>query len=150
MAMRAGVDLEIRALGPGDCEGLLGLWREAGLPHRPGGRDSRSALLDQMRRDPELFLGAFVDGQLVGSAIATFDGRKGWINRLAVAPAWRRRGIARRLIGEAEDRLRRRGALVVAALVERENTASIALFQACGFGLAPQVLYLTKRDPRDA
>ncbi len=143
------VDLEIRALGPPDCDRLLGLWREAGLPHRPGGRDSPRAILAQMRRDPSLFLGAFLDNRLVGSVVASFDGRKGWVNRLAVVPGERRRGIARGLIAEAEGLLRGEGALVIAALVEEDNDASLAFFRACGYELERHVLYLTKRDPLD-
>ncbi len=143
------MDLKIRTLGPPDCNRLLDLWREAGLPHRPAGRDSPKALAAQMRRDPGLFLGAFLDDRLVGSVVASFDGRKGWINRLAVVPGQRRRGIARRLIAEAEGRLRGQGALVIAALVEDDNAASLALFKACGYELERHILYLTKRDPRD-
>jgi ribosomal protein S18 acetylase RimI-like enzyme len=102
-----------------------------------------------MRRDPGLSLGALLHERLVGSVVASFDGRKGWINRLAVVPGERRRGIARRLIAEAEGLLRGRGALVIAALVEEDNNVSLALFKACGYELERHVLYLTKRDPGD-
>ena len=55
---------------------------------------------------PGGFIGAFADGKLVGIVVATHDGRKGWINRLAVHPDYRRRGIAKKLIEEAEEYLR--------------------------------------------
>ena len=142
-------DLRIRALTADDYDDLLGLWRDAGLPYRPNGRDSRSSIKNQMEHDPELFIGVFQDGRLVGSVIATFDGRKGWINRLAVAPQSRRKGVARLLVERAELALRKRGAEVVAALVERENSPSLALLQECGYKVHNDIVYLSKRDSED-
>ena len=51
---------------------------------------------------PELFLIGTVDGQIVGTAMAGYDGHRGWVNYLAVAPEHQRRGCATQLVGEAE------------------------------------------------
>ncbi len=142
-------DARIRALAADDYDDLLALWRDAGLPYRPNGRDSKSSIKSQMEHDPDLFLGAFQDDRLVGSVIATFDERKGWINRLAVAPRSRRKGVARILVEKAELALRKRGAEVIAALVERENSPSLALFQECGYRVHHDIVYLSKRDSED-
>ena len=99
-----------------------------------------------MRRDPGLFLGAFLEDRLVGSVIASFDGRKGWINRLAVDPDERRQGIGRKLTEEAERVLRARGSQITGALVEADNSQSLALFEKCGYTIHKDMLYLTKRD----
>src|SRR5215472_13099604 len=112
---------QIQPLTPADYDGLVATWKLAGLRYRPNGRDSKLAIVVQMSRDPELFLGAFEKGKLVGSAIASFDGRRGWINRLAVIPDARRRGIGKQLIERAEKLLRQRGALIIAAHIESEN-----------------------------
>ena len=138
--------VEIQALEPSDYDALLALWKTAALPHRPKGRDSREAIMSQMRRDPGLFLGAFLGGRLVGSVIASFDGRKGWINRLTVDPDERRRGIGRKLTEEAERVLRARGSQITGALVEADNSPSMALFEKCGYTIHKDMLYLTKRD----
>ncbi len=142
-------DVRIRTLTIGHHDALLALWRDADLPYRPNGRDSRSSIKNQMEHGPELFLGAFQDDRLVGSVIATFDDRKGWINRLAVAPRSRRKGVARVLVQRAELALRKRGAEVIAALVERENSPSLALFQECGYHVHHDIVYLSKRDSED-
>ncbi|HEY5620566.1 MAG TPA: GNAT family N-acetyltransferase, partial [Candidatus Bathyarchaeia archaeon] len=110
--------LETRVLGLKDYDALLSLWNKAGLSHRPEGRDSRSSIIAQMRRDKGLFLGAFWENRLVGSVIASYDGRKGWINRLAVDPEERRKGVAKTLVETAESVLRDRGSLIIAVLVE--------------------------------
>ncbi len=149
MVKRSSNDVRIRALTIGDYDGLLALWRDADLPYRPNGRDSRSSMKNQMEHDPELFLGAFQDDRMVGSVIATFEGRKGWINRLAVAPQNRRRGVAKVLVERAELALRKRGAEVIAALVERENSPSLALFQESGYKVHHDIVYLSKRDRED-
>ncbi len=137
--------LEIRELKVGDYEEMIALWERAGLSYRPRGRDSPAAIAAQMGRDPDLFLGAFVGGRLVGIVIGSDDGRKGWINRLAVDPAYRRRGIAQSLIAEVERRLRGRGREIIAVLVEDWNEPSLELFQRCGYLLDRTILYLSKR-----
>ena len=149
MAKSCLKDVRIRTLTIRDHYELVALWRDAGLPYRPNGRDSRSSIKSQMEHDPELFFGAFEDDRLVGSVIATFDKRKGWINRLAVAPGSRRKGLARVLVEKAELALRKRGAEVIAALVERENSPSLALFQECGYKIHNDIVYLSKRDSED-
>lgn len=138
--------LEIRELTLRDYEELLALWERAGLSHRPQGRDSRAAIAEQLERASDLFLGAFNEGRLVGAVVGSEDGRKGWINRLAVDPAYRRRGIAKRLISEAEGRLRARGRRIIAALIEDWNEPSLELFQECGYVLDRSILYLSKRE----
>ena len=55
---------------------------------------------------PELLLIGEVGETLVGAVIAGFDGVRGWIYHLAVAPECRRRGFATQLMCAAEDGLR--------------------------------------------
>jgi ribosomal protein S18 acetylase RimI-like enzyme len=120
----------IRPLAATDIDAMLDLWRRAGLPARPGGRDAPAAIAAQLERAGDLFLGAFVEERLVATALGSLDGRqKGWINRVAVDPAWRRRGLAGRLVAELAERLETRGCLILAALIEPENASSLALFE---------------------
>jgi len=95
--------LQVQALAMEDYAQMIRLWARSGLRIRPSGRDSRRAVESQMRANPGFFIGAFDDTRLVGTVIASSDGRKGWINRLAVDPDCRRQGIARALIAEAEQ-----------------------------------------------
>jgi ribosomal protein S18 acetylase RimI-like enzyme len=99
----------------------------------------------------QTILGTESDGKLVGAVIATHDGRKGWINRLAVDPDYRRRGYAGTLIEAAERVLREQGLRVIAALVESDNRASLALFRRLGYvDAGGDVHYLSKRESNDA
>ncbi len=94
------------------------------------------------------YFGAEEDGELVGVVLATHDGRKGWINRLAVAAQARRRGVGTALVTAAEEWLAGRGVLILTCLIERDNSASLSLFDALGYARHDEIAYLAKRlDP---
>ena len=131
-----------------DYDDLLSLWRRAGLHSiKPQGRDSRDALAQQLASGVLTILGLEVEGRLVAAVIVTHDSRKGWINRLAVEPDYRRRGYGMRLIEASEALLREQGIPITAALVMSDNAASLALFQKAGYvEIDSGIHYLTKRE----
>jgi ribosomal protein S18 acetylase RimI-like enzyme len=141
--------MEIRRLNPNDYHKLVYLWLRAGLPFKPKGRDSPGSIARQMEANPDFFIGAFENGKLIGAVIASSDTRKGWINRLAVDPGYRRRGVAKTLIAEAEKALRQRGIRIFCALIEDSNVASKELFKKCGYVEHRDIIYFSKRDSED-
>jgi ribosomal protein S18 acetylase RimI-like enzyme len=143
-------ELVIRDFRIEDYDKLIDLWSAAGLGYRPKGRDSRHQMEQQLKHGNMTFLVAQTGGRLVGSVIGTHDGRKGWINRLAVHPSYRRRGLAKKLIAEVEKRLSQVGLEVTAGLIERGNTASLQLFQSLGYERASDIVYLSKRKSPEA
>lgn len=152
MAQRGEVidsKVTIRALNLDDYETLITVWQASGLGIRTTGRESRENFATQMATGLQTVLGAEIDGQLAGAVVVTHDGRKGWINRLGVAPEYQRQGVARQLIRAAEDLLHAKGLTIIAVLVEHKNDASRALFESEGFKI-DDVYYLTKRDRPDA
>ncbi len=138
----------VRILGLNDYDAVFELWRRAGLHSlKPRGRDSRQAWRRQLATGVQTILGLEREGTLLGVVIATHDSRKGWINRLAIHPDHRRRGYGARLIAAAEQVLRRQGIDVIAALVESDNAASLALFQEAGYvDAGSDIHYLSKRE----
>lgn len=137
-------------LGLADYEEILDLWRRAGLSIRAEGRDSPAAFARQMAWGVQRVVGLRENGRLVAVAVLTHDGRKGWINRLAVDPACRRRGLAARLVAEAERWFAESlGLEVWAALIERENLASQALFERLGYR-SHDLVYVSKRTRPEA
>ncbi len=142
---------------------ILDLWQRAGLHIRPEGRDGAAAFARQMRTGLQHVIGVRLaspearehsepsgTGLLIAVVVLTQDGRKGWINRLAVDPNYRRRGVAAALLGEAERWFYDVAGLEVwAALIEGDNHASQSLFAHEGYGRG-DVVYVSKRARPDA
>jgi GNAT superfamily N-acetyltransferase len=128
---------------------IIDLWQRAGLHIRPGGRDSLEAFTAQMATGVQTPIGLRDGERLVAVVLATHDSRKGWINRLAVDPDYRRQGLATRLIGLAEEQFHSLGIDIWAALIEDWNAASLALFQQADFALADDITYASRRSRAD-
>ena len=139
----------VRPLTAADHPALERLWAAAALPTKPTGRDAAEAFAAQLAFPGSQFLGAFDGQELVGSILANHEGRRGWINRLAVAPERQRQGIAARLLEAAEQALRRDGIEIISLLAFEDNAPSLAFFQSQGYVLNPGVRYLSKRDRPD-
>jgi ribosomal protein S18 acetylase RimI-like enzyme len=142
-------EVGIREMTPDDYQAVTGLWAEAGLPYRPLGRDRPERMRLEMERGTAVFLVAEAGDRLVGVVLGTHDGRRGWINRLAVAPGYRRRGIASSLVSEVERRVGELGIEIVAALIESENDASLGFFGAIGYLHGADIEYVSKRRSAD-
>jgi ribosomal protein S18 acetylase RimI-like enzyme len=148
MADRGAAQVRVRPLTIDDYDALVRLWKDGGLPYRPEGRDRRDRLAEEFEGPCAIFLGAEEEGRLVGAILGTHDGRKGWINRLVVAPSGRRKGVATALVREVERRLAELGIEVIACLIEDWNRDSMEFFSAIGYVYDEEVLYYSKR--RDA
>jgi len=143
-------EVKIRPLKPEEYDDILTLWKRAGLSIRPKGRDSREAIMKQMAEAPDLFLGAEVSGKLAGIVIASSDGRRGYLNRIAVSPDFRGHGIAQKLTTAGEDALHKRGISVITLQIEDFNKASIRLARKMGYYQHFDVIYFSKRNsPED-
>ena len=106
---------DIRAAGAADIPSVLELWRTSATPTST---DSPGDLRRLLHHDPGALLVAEVEGEIVGSVIAGWDGWRGSVYRLVVDPAHHRRGLGGRLLRQAERRLaelevRRMHAIVV-------------------------------------
>ena len=114
--------------------GVLDLWRraEASASSTESAEDVGGLLL----RDPEaLLLAEFAEGEIVGTLIVGWDGWRGGFYRLAVDPAYRRRGLATALLRAGEERLRALGAHRLGAIVESHEPGAMAFWAAAGFEL---------------
>ena len=143
-----GPGLEIRRAGPEDHEGVVSLWARAGLNYRPSGRDSRANLEREMA-DPEIdFLVAFTGDRMIGTVIGTNDGRKGWVNRLAVDIDHRGKGVAKALVERVEGCFQARALKIYCCLINAQNEPSQSLFDGIGYDRHPEVVYYSKKvDP---
>ena len=132
--MTANAEVAIRSFREADRLPLVQLW-SAVFPADPP-RNAPDRMIDgALAVRPESLLVAVLDGVVVGAVIAGFDGVRGWIYHLAVAPAHRRRGIATRLLRDAEAALRARGCSKVNLQVRATNDSVVAFYRALGYEL---------------
>jgi len=132
-----------------DLSAVIDLWRRAEVTP-PGPTDTIEGLSRLIREPCALLLVATADEQVVGSIIGGWDGWRGNIYRLAVAPEYRRRGLARVLVTEITRTLFDKGAQRISALVEYEHSWATGFWDAArvlGYKRDPQfVRYILDRD----
>jgi len=143
------MDMVCKTLTIGDYDRIISLWGRAGLPFKPNGRDSREMIAAEMSRDYCSFFGFFQDNEMLVVGIASYDGRRGWINRVAVDPDYRGAGLGGRMIEECEKFIGQFGEVVPCALIEEENVPSMACFKKSGFVCENTIKYWTKRPRAD-
>ncbi|MEW5797247.1 MAG: GNAT family N-acetyltransferase [Candidatus Zixiibacteriota bacterium] len=143
------MEITLRRLTIDDYDDMVRVWGVAGLPIRPQGRDGRAMLAVELSRELCASFGAFDGGRLVGLALANYDGRRGWVNRVAVDPDYRGRGLATALIQECEKFLNQIGEVVICCLIEELNSPSMELFAKNGYRCERSLTYWTKRPRPD-
>jgi ribosomal protein S18 acetylase RimI-like enzyme len=131
LLIRSVAALCTRSATRADLAAVLSLWRAAGGTASVTDTPDGLALL--MRRDQDGLLIAESEGVVVGALIAAWDGWRGNFYRLAVLPEHRREGIATALLREGERRLRRLGAVRLAAVVDDQDPAALAFWHAAGY-----------------
>jgi putative acetyltransferase len=143
---------------PADLNEVLGLWRrvegvglnesdtppqlQAYLRCNPG--LSRVARIDDAAPDPSS------PGELVGAVLCGHDGRRGYLHHLAVAPAWRRRGIARSLVDQCLAALADQGITRCNLFVFADNDDGQAFWHALGWRRRGELCMLQRPTSGDA
>lgn len=129
-----GDPLRVRPFSEADEPAVVALWSEvfAGDPPR---NEPRAVIRRKLRVQRELFLVGELDGEVVGTVIAGFDGFRGWVYHLAVHPRFRRRGFGRTLMREAEARLKALGCPKVNLQVRASNVEVVAFYERLGYAV---------------
>src|SRR5262245_32142841 len=126
MGLRDDATIAIRPCRLEECAAVLALWERAGAIPSPTDRLKELERLVQTHGDG--FLVALQGNTVVGSVIAGWDGWRGNIYRLAVAPEARRRRLAQRLVREAALVMRSKSARRQSALVERHEAHAVGFW----------------------
>jgi ribosomal protein S18 acetylase RimI-like enzyme len=126
----------IRPVTPADADAVVALWRvvfpEYGDPLHPQ-RSPSASVARKLAFGDGLFWLAERGGALVGTAMAGYDGHRGWLYSVGVRPDARGGGIARRLVAEAERALAARGCPKVNLQVLATNEAAQAFWRRIGY-----------------
>ena len=125
--------MEIRPFTLTDEAAVVDLWRECDLT-RPW-NDPHQDIRRKLTTQPELFLVGEIDHVLVASAMAGFDGHRGWVNYLAISPAHRHQGLGRLLMRDIEERLVARGCPKLNVQVRTSNHSVLEFYRRLGYAV---------------
>lgn len=118
---------------PEDYQDVYTLWSQAGPGIQLRRSDEPQEIAKKLLRDPDLFLVAENENQIVGTVLGGFDGRRGMLYHLAVSTPHTGQGIASALMEELEKRLRARGCIRYYLLVTTDNQAAIRFYEQRGW-----------------
>jgi len=118
---------------PDDYPAVYTLWENAGAGIQLRRSDQTEEIAKKLERDPDLFLVAEIEKQIVGSVLGGFDGRRGMMYHMAVRMEYRRQGIALKLMEELESRLQEKGCIRYYMLVTEDNQEAIQFYESQGW-----------------
>lgn len=138
--------IDIVSLGEADIPDLVALWTLCGLtrPWNDPAADARLALATE----GATLLGARREDALVGSVMTGFDGHRGWVYYLAVAPDQRGQGTGSALMAAGEHWLRERGSPKIQLMVRGDNVSALGFYERIGYA-RQDVVVLGRRLDED-
>jgi len=103
------IQLNIRPFEPADEAAVIDLWHRCGLV--VPWNDPKTDIALKLDFQPELLLVGTLNNSVVATVMVGYEGHRGWINYLAVSPDHQSQGIGRRMMEEAESKLREIGSI---------------------------------------
>ena len=153
------MDFSIRTFRVGDRNAVEALWARVFSDDPP--RNAPGRMIDnKLKVQPELLLvGEILGAQpdeaagatsppIAGAVMAGYDGVRGWIYHLAVAPELRRRGLGAQLVRAAEERLRALGCPKINLQVRASNREVVAFYRRLGYEVEERLQLGRPLDPQ--
>ena len=125
-------EMIIRQYSIGDKEAVVNLWKTCNLT-KPWNNPEQDINL-KLKDSPGLFLVGTINGIIVASVMAGYDGHRGWIYYLAVDPEYRKQGLGRRIMAAAEEKLMKIGCPKIDLMVRKNNLDVIEFYEKIGYG----------------
>ncbi len=139
----------IQEMSMTDYDEARTLWEEAD-GFLMGDIDSRQDIKRFLERNPGLSFVAREGAQLVGVVLCSHDGRRGYIDQLAVKKSYRRQGIGRSLVARCLFHLMRLGIRRWNLFVVEDNQKAIAFWQALGWAERVELVTMSRQGGEDA
>jgi ribosomal protein S18 acetylase RimI-like enzyme len=130
--------MEIRPYLESDEAAIVELWREV-FPDSPAWNRPETDIQRKLSVQRELFLVATVGTQLVGSAMAGYDGHRGWVYYVAVSPKYRRQGVGTALMRSVEKRLARLDCPKLNLQARASNEKVVAFYKRLGYEVVERI-----------
>ena len=134
--------MKIRQFDKKDIASVISLWKQCGLT-RPW-NNSQQDITRKLKVQPELFVVGEVDGQVMASAMAGYDGHRGSVYYLAVSPHYQESGYGRKIMAWIEQTLLEMGCPKLNIVVRSSNKNVLRFYDALGY-VTDDVISLGKR-----
>ena len=131
----------IRTMTISDYPAVYALWISLPGIGLHGHEDSREGMAYYLRRNPDSCFVAEQDGKIIGAVLCGNDGRRGYINHLAVAQEHQGRGLGRALVKACLAAMRKEGIRRCCFVVYRSNEEGNAFWDAIGSVRRDEALY---------
>jgi len=121
----------IRSYSESDKKKVIELWQECGLvvPWNDPQRDIERKLSVQ----PELFLVGLINDEIISTAMAGYDGHRGWVYYLAVKPRYQQQEIGKQMMKETEIRLFELGCPKLNIMIRTTNLEVVNFYKSIGY-----------------
>jgi len=138
MKTKSGVAFDIVTYDDAHFHGVKTLWREAPLD-LAGWRAPEVSIPAKIAVQRELFLVAVHRDQVIGTAMAGYDGHRGWLYSVAVLPAYRRDSVGSALVREAERRLLAMGCPKINLQIVAANGTTATFYEKLGYAIEDRI-----------
>lgn len=132
----------IRPFNEKDYPAVINLWKCCNLAIKQS--DKISEIKKVLKYNPDIFLVALEKTKLVACVLGTWDGRRGWVNHLAVDPEKQKLGIGKKLINELELRLKQKGCLKINLTILPDNDDAVGFYKKTGYQIE-KVIFMSKK-----
>ena len=123
--------MEIRRFCKTDIESVIELWEDCGLV--VPWNNPRLDIERKLRHQPELFLVGIIDNKIIATAMAGYDGHRGWVYYLAINPNYQKSGYGKLMMDEAEKILLKMGCPKINIMVRDTNLDVINFYKSIGY-----------------
>lgn len=118
--------------------GVAALWEDV-FPNDPPWNKAAVAIPAKLAVQPELFLVALDGAAVIGTAMAGYDGHRGWLYAIAVKPDFQRKGIGTALLHDAEKKLGAMGCSKINLQIRADNAAVAAFYREHGYAVEDRI-----------
>jgi ribosomal protein S18 acetylase RimI-like enzyme len=130
--------MNIRSFNESDAAAVASLWRKI-FPNNPPHNKPEDDIRRKLKIQRELFFVAEDGSEIIGTAMAGYDGHRGWVYAVAVDPEYRRRNIGAALMKRIEDGLKAIGCPKLNLQIREGNEEVVAFYKKLGYEVEPRV-----------
>lgn len=142
----SNTEMIIRPYLPADENAVVELWRKCNLLR--SWNNPKRDIERKLQVNPELFLVGLVDDKVVAAVMGGYEGHRGWVNYLAVDPAYQRRGLGGQVMEAVEKKILATGCPKINLLIRMDNTAAVKFYESIGYKM-DEVVSMGKRLVED-